>query len=138
MRYLLAIILLVPLFAGAACSDKGSGAFTAFLATYIDDAQFATQHTAFPLRHIRWEYGTGAQEGQAARKTTRINNMPASGPALLGRFMQDNGLQFKIRHQDRAAATLEVFKPDTDWLLYYHFRWRNSCWYLWQIEDASL
>jgi len=138
MRYVAALILLFPLLASAACTDKAPKTFTDFLTHYIDDPRFARQHTEFPLHHVRWEYGTGAHEGKAVRRTTRINSAPASGPVVLGKFMQDNALQFKIRHQDRAAATIEVFKPDTDWLIHYQFRRRNGCWYLWQIEDASL
>ena len=138
MRYLAALLLLFPLLANAACTDKEAGNFTTFLSRYLEDARFALQFTQFPLRHVRWEDGTVAREGKALRKTALINKAQASGPVLLRKFVQDNGLQSKISYQDRTAVTLEVFKPDTDWLVYYQFRRRNGCWYLWQIEDASL
>ncbi|MFN4360260.1 MAG: hypothetical protein ACK4F4_06000 [Hylemonella sp.] len=52
--------------------------------------------------------------------------------------MAGNGLQAKVKSRKKTAVVVEVFKPNTDWLVSWHFRTKSGCWYFWRHEDHSL
>lgn len=48
-----------------------------------------------------------------------------------------NGLKVRQQSLGRSTAEVHVYKPDTGWLVVYHFRMRDNCWRLLSVDDHS-
>jgi len=106
----------------------GQEKFDAFLPRYMTERQFAMERTVFPLESIEAmeERKTLASREQFARST------------MLADLVKAEKLSTR-QSVTPAGVELNVFRPDSDSLVYYYrFRRQDGCWVLWQFEDASL
>ena len=132
-------VLVLPLAGQAACSPDSPEVFGDFLPRFLASGDFALSRTVLPLRSVRWEYDVDARNRERTQKTVSlIPKEQIKRDKPLAAFMGDNGMTHKLFKQARDRVEVQIFKPDTDWLLHYHFRRRQGCWQLWQIEDFSL
>lgn len=140
-RLLLLICLLflaVPGLAGA-CEAAQPESFAPFFTRFAADKGFAVSRTQYPLQVLVWEYGVdaGGKDASAARRSQVSRVADAKAPSLSA-SMRDQGLTSRPKHVGPRTAVVEVFKPDTDWLMTYHFRRLGRCWYLQEFQNHSL
>jgi hypothetical protein len=132
-------LTLFPLAGSANCSPGAPEPFARFLPDFLASGNFALSRTAIPLRSVRWEYGIDAEGHEQEKKTvTQLGRQQISRDKSLDDFMRENGLQHKLLKLARDSAEVQIYKPDTDWLLHYHFRLHRGCWQLREVEDFSL
>jgi hypothetical protein len=141
VRFGLAVIV-VPLCATAAaagCASQQPEDFNRFLARFMAERPFAVGRTLYPLDVVRHEVGLTAdgqpEDTRVRRFVTRQED--AAQPSLRDHIVA-NALDHKVQRLQRRLAEVDVFKPDTDWLVSYHFRRQGACWFLRRVEDHSL
>ena len=135
----LCLLLVLPPTGQAACSQDSPEDFAEFLPAFLTSGDFALRRTALPLRSVRWEYGVDAKGRDRTYKTVSlIPKRQIPHDKALSAFMGENEMTHQVFKREREKVEVQIFKPDTDWLLHYHFRRRQGCWQLWQIEDYSL
>lgn len=106
----------------------GQEKFDAFLPHYMAERSFATERTVFPLESI-----AALQD-----KKTLVSREEFAKSPLLADMVKADKLSIR-RSVTSAGAELNVFRPDSDSLVYYYrFRQQDGCWVMWQFEDASL
>jgi len=135
MRTLLMLALLAPLQAQAACKARTPEPFAPFFKAFAQDKAFAAQRTRYPLDVWRHEFDIEDKPLIVKNKTTREQD---AGLPSAGAFAQENGMELTTTALKRGQATVRMAKPDTDWLLTYHFARAKNCWRLERIEDHSL
>jgi len=128
--------LLLPASAFAQCDSRRPEPFAAFFKTFGRDKAFAVSRTAYPLRMLRYYDAENAQ-GFNITSTLIQQAEDAAEPALAA-VAHANGLQLYASSIAARTATVRMEKPDTDWLLTYHFVRKGRCWYLDRIENFSL
>lgn len=102
--------------------------FDAFLPRYMTERPFAIERTVFPLESV-----AAAQE-----KRSLVSREQFARTALLSDLIKGGKLSTR-QSVSPGTAELNVFRPDSDSLVYYYrFRQQDGCWVLWQFEDASL
>jgi hypothetical protein len=121
------------------CSPGKPEPFNSFVQRFAYEPEFAIRRTVFPLRILKWQYGMDENgKDVSAPERWQITQADFAGWPSLASAMQENGLASRIAVKTGTRAVLEVFRPNTDWLLQFHFRIRNGCWLFWQYEDRSL
>lgn len=136
LRRFLFLALLLPLGAFAQCDSASPEPFAVFLEKFGRDKGFAVTRTAYPL-DLRRHASDENQEGPDT-VTTRIPQAEDAGKPALSDYARANGLQQSVSSISATAATVKMEKPDTDWMLTYHFERKGYCWRLQRIEDHSL
>jgi hypothetical protein len=142
-KLLVSVVFLLGLSTGSAtglaCSSTQSEPFDGFFQRFSSDRTFALERTVLPLQMWQWEYGVDAngKDDSAPKKSLLARNDYLKWP-VLKEHMTQNGLQSKVKSRKKTATVVEVFKPDTDWLVSWHFRAQSGCWYFWRHEDHSL
>lgn len=137
---LIAVSLITSVAANAIeCSPTSPEPFTPFLERFSTELKFAERRVVLPLLVLRWEYGVSekGQDESAPVKSFLAKKEYLTWPTL-DSYIKSNNLKSVIDNQTRMTAVLKVFKPDTDWLMLYHFKLRHGCWFFWQYEDQSL
>jgi hypothetical protein len=123
----------------AKCQVTTVERFASFFTQFADGKEFASNRTLYPLKVIRNEYGVDANGKDEQKKVESMVSKAADASyPTLHVFMQTNSLKSELKTLSSRSAVVEVFKPDTDWLLTYHFQRRGNCWHLQQIENHSL
>jgi len=135
-RLVTLLVLLLPASAFAQCDSRRPEPFAAFFETFGRDKAFAVSRTAYPLRMLRYYEAENAQ-GFDITSTLIQPAEDAAEPALAA-VAHANSLQLYASSIAARTATVRMEKPDTDWLLTYHFVRKGRCWYLARIEDFSL
>lgn len=134
---LLALMALAPA-SYAQCEAQAKEPFADFFTRFAASKAFAINRTLYPTKTIRHEYGLeDGKEVHDKVETTVTRVMDATSPTIT-ELLQRNSMESKQRSLSSRVAVVEVFKPDSDWLLTYHFQARGNCWYLHHIEDRSL
>lgn len=133
---LLVTLLLLPASAFAQCDSRRPEPFAAFFETFGRDKAFAVSRTAYPLRMLNYHDAENAQ-GFDITGTLIQQAEDAAEPALAA-DARAHGLQLYASSVAARTATVRMEKPDTDWLLIYHFVRKGRCWYLDRIENLSL
>lgn len=143
MPYLILLSLLLPLNALAGCKPGAPEAFARFIDAFARDKTFALARTLYPMPILRHEIGY--EDGKVIDETvaTPLSREDDAALPTMRSYARDNGLQLStssVRKGSGSAgsATVRIEKPDTDWLLTYHFVRRAGCWYLQRIEDHSV
>lgn len=136
IRSYLLLVLLLPLGALAQCRSDGPESFATFIETFGRDKAFAVTRTEYPLTSLR--YSPADNEKGSDVVTTRIGRADDAAAPQLGAIARADGLQLSTSSLTANTATVRMEKPDTDWLLTYHFVRNGLCWYLQRVEDHSL
>jgi hypothetical protein len=136
-RLLILILTLYASPASAGCDANAKEAFPEFLSRFISGKAYATNRTIYPHVVIRHEYeinrsGYG-KDLYKEIKTINTKEMDASFPPLAD-FMKANSMEYRQKTLSSLAATVDIFKPNTDWILSYHFTRIGNCWYLKKVE----
>lgn len=132
------LTLLAPLGAAAQCASGPDEPFGEFVGVFAHDKVFAMSRTHYPLPMRRYPNGDDdTAQGNTSVDTRLRQGDDAQAPPLAS-YARANGLQLRVASSDATQATLRMEKPDTDWLLTYHFIRDGRCWFLARIEDHSL
>ncbi|MFA7293590.1 MAG: hypothetical protein WC023_15230 [Rhodocyclaceae bacterium] len=138
----LAAVLLVMSLTGQAsdCSPQKPEPFDSFLKNFSSAQDFALKRTVFPLRMLKWEFGLDEQgKDVSAPEKWAISRGEYDGwPTLSEALKENKQLTSRVGSITAAKVVLEVFQPNTDWLVLFHFRTQKGCWFFWQYEDRSL
>jgi hypothetical protein len=138
-RTLLGLLIALPLTSQSACTPAIPEDFASFLPQFLASRELALSRMRTPLPVIRWDESMVAKSQAQTGKVVRKMGKHEMHPSLpLATYLRQQGLTHKIARQAPEDVTVQIFKPDTDWLLHYHFRLQRGCWQLWQIEDFSL
>ncbi len=141
-KLVLAALLLVGSFSVLAseCTQRMPESFDTFLERFSSDHDFAIRRTVFPLRILKWEYGLDEKgKDVSAPEKWNISRSDYAGWPKLDAALKDNKqLAFRIGRNSGTKAVFEVFQPNTDWIVLFHFKAKKGCWYFWQYEDKSL
>ena len=140
--YRLICLLFLAIFSSIAqgkCDASSQEKFQDFFLQFASSKSFATSRTIYPHVVIRHEYGVDERGREVDEKVKTIvtKQMDESYPALFD-YMKTNALKYKQKSLSASKATVEIFKPDSDWLLSYYFKRKGKCWYLAGVEDHSL
>ena len=132
MTKFLAITIAAATMAGCAAPPAQHGCaaekFESFLPRYMSDRQFAMSRTVFPLESL----------ATLEEKKMLVTREQFAASTLLADTIKADHLSTK-QHATPGGMELNVFRPDSDSLVYYYrFRQQDGCWYLWQFEDSSL
>lgn len=139
MKYLVSLILLgVPLSTPAECKPGGREEFAPFLRLFAEQKPFATIRTIYPTYVLRHEYGVEDNQEVHSIVKTRVSKVADASTPTMNEIAIKNGLQLTTQSQNRTKVIVRMEKPDTDWLLSYHFVRRGNCWFLHHMEDHSL
>lgn len=122
------------------CSANEPELFSAFVERFSSEKDFALKRTQLPLQTLKWEFGLDdkGRDAPTARKSS-VSRSDYSNKLWLGNVLKEN--QQLSSRVDKVAgnnAVLEVFQPNTDWLVKLHFKRQKGCWFYWQYEDRSL
>ena len=137
MRLLLIASLMLPASALATCRSGAAEPFARFLDTFGRDKAFAVTRTEYPLTLLKHD-DSHEEEGGRATVKTQVSKRDDAGMPPMAVFARENGLELGTRSLEKTQAVVRMEKPDTDWLLTYHFVRKGACWYLRRIEDHSL
>jgi hypothetical protein len=123
----------------AKCEVATKESFDDFFPRFAASKDFATDRTIYPSKTIRHEYGLDSQgKGvDVSVETVVTKKMDAPYPPI-GEFMKTNSMESKQKSLSSRHAVVDIYKPNSDWLLSYHFQLKGRCWYLHHIEDHSL
>ncbi len=121
------------------CTPAKPESFDAFFPRFTTQLGFSNQRMVVPLRFLRWQYGISADGVDESGTELRwLDPQSAHLTEPLQTYAQKNKLIFRTQPSAGNTRLVELFLPDSDWLVVYHFKRRAGCWYLWQIEDQSL
>jgi hypothetical protein len=141
MRALLAaiLVLLYPTLSIAdSCKAADPEEFGSYFSKFMEDHGFSVSRTFFPLKALQWEYGLDENgKDDSAPRRFHISKLEYEKSLSLATSMKKNGLAFKIKGVKTRSAIVEVFKPDTGWLMSYHFIRKGNCWFLDEFQDHS-
>lgn len=130
--------LLLPIFAQAECKSAAAEPFERFIGAFTENKAFAVSRTHYPLVSLRHEVSYEEDREILSAVETYISKAKDVGHPSMGAFAHDNAMQLRTSELQKRSATVRMEKPDTDWLLTYHFVRKGPCWYLQRIEDHSL
>ncbi|MEF9930437.1 MAG: hypothetical protein RR775_22325 [Massilia sp.] len=137
IRYFFTVISAFPTNAFENCTSGAIKPFEKFLTAFGNNKAFSIARTEYPLTLINHEKIDLTENNQAIIKKKISRNEDAMR-LTMAKFAGENGLELSIESLHKAKANVRMEKPDTDWLLTYHFVRKGNCWYLRHIEDHSL
>ncbi len=139
MRYLLALVLcLSSASVLAQCKAAPTESFQEFIPRFADSKPIALSRTIYPTYTLRHQVGIENGKKVTSAIKTSVSKARDESTPTIKQILSKNQMAMEIKELKSKQATLAVFKPDTDWLLTYHFVNRQGCWYLHHIEDHSL
>ncbi len=131
-----AVAIALPLAAHAAAPAPAcfSGEFAPFLVAYANDIAVQRAHTLVPLKS---KYLVdGDPDPKAVVKMLAKNQIVFPVMPLKAERVR-TPLQMEVKALSATSAKVTLEKPDTDYVLSYHFR-KNPCWQLVLMDNASL
>ena len=132
------LLLSIAIRAQAACESMRPENFGIFFSRFAEQKPFSTERTIYPTYTLRHEYGLeGGKEVHSATRTPISKLADASAPTI-NETVRKNGMQLSTQLEKTEEVIVKMEKPDTDWLLTYHFGRHGNCWLLHHIEDHSL
>lgn len=126
-----------PTLAGE-CRSNPPEEFSGFFARFAVQKQFSVSRSLYPSYVIRHDAEAEIDQPGGHTIRTPLSSEDDAATPTIAEQGQRNGMQTKIRQLSSTQAVIELFKPDTDSLLTYHFENRRGCWYLHHVEDHSL
>lgn len=139
MRLLLTLLLLFSSAQSLAqCKSVTVEPFQDFISKFSESKPLALSRTIYPTYTLRHEYGVENGKEVASAVKTRVSKTQDESTPSIKQILAKNQMAMEVKEVQRKRATVNVFKPDSDWLLTYHFIERQGCWYLHHIEDHSL
>lgn len=129
--------VMAPALAGE-CRSHPTEEFSGFFARFAVQKQFSVSRSLYPSYVIRHDAEAEIEQSGEHTIRTPLSREDDAATPTIDEQVQRNGMQTKIRLLSARQAVIELFKPDTDWLLTYHFENRRGCWYLHHVEDHSL
>lgn len=129
------IFTVTDVFAGQ-CTLKEIESFYDFYARFSTDKSFSMQRTIYPLKNKLWSPDDKTDVAIFKEVYTKFEDDKTQPPLLT--YLRENQLENKFTKRTNKEYLVEVYKPDTDWLLYFHFRRNGNCWFLYEVEDYSL
>ena len=117
-----------------ACSKAQPEVFGNFMAQFIMSMDFALTRASFPLPASRLDMHAGPEP---IVKPYRLTREAFKTAGTIGAQEKRDGLKTRQHAVGPRSAELHVHKPDTGWLVVYHFHLRNNCWHLRRMEDQS-
>lgn len=139
MRYLLAIILyLASASAFAQCTATPAESFENFIPKFAESKPLALSRTIYPTYTLRIDYSFENRKEITSAIRTPVSKIKDETTPTIKQILAKNEMAMEIKDVKSKQATVAVFKPNSDWLLTYHFINRLGCWYLHHIEDHSL
>lgn len=135
---LLMPLLVVPAVVQAQCTAAADEPFARFFDTFSGDKAFAMTRTVYPLILLLHPMADDDEVLGNQIVEKRLARDDDARMEALAPYARDNGLQLSTASLSRTEATVRMEKPDTDWLLTYHFVREGRCWTLRRIEDHSM
>ena len=118
------------------CTVKKIENFYDFYSRFSTDKVFSMQRTIYPLKNKLWSPDDKTDVAIFKENYTTLEEDKIQ-PNLL-KYLRENHLESEFKKVTEKEYLVEVYKPDTDWLLYFHFQRTGNCWYLYETEDFSL
>ena len=131
------LLLAFSVNASANCQAGPIEPFGEFLKVFGENKSFAIKRTDYPLIHIDHDYDDGTPTPPAVKRSLISKNDDAA-TLPIAVLARESNLELNLISQKKLSAVVQMQKPDTDWMLTYHFLRKGSCWYLSRIEDYSL
>jgi hypothetical protein len=130
-------VLLLPLIAQAECMSNAPEPFGKFINVFARDKAFATSRTRYPISVLRHELGSTNGDEKYDMVDTTVSKAEDAATPTIETIVRNTGLEMSTSMLNKANATVELAKPETDWLVTFHFERKGHCWYLKRIEDHS-
>lgn len=141
MHFLAALLMPLPCVtagAQARCTLTADEPFVRFFDAFSRDKAFAMTRTVYPLVLLLHPMADDDEVLGNQIVEKRLAQGDDARMEALAPYARDNGLQLSTASLSRTEATVRMEKPDTDWLLTYHFVREGRCWTLRRIEDHSM
>jgi hypothetical protein len=122
----------------AQCKSFPTEPFQEFIAKFSESKPFAATRTIYPTYTLRHEFGEVNGKETTCTVKTPVSKTKDEAIPTINQVLARNQMAMEFKELKKRKATVAVFKPDTDWLLTYHFVERQGCWYLHHVEDHSL
>lgn len=136
MRWLFFTCCLIP---GLGAAAPGCvTAFDDFLARFETDRSFQEENTVFPLKHSFINLETDPEPRRVAKALSKTETTERTDPIFPSPATQRTVPFVRaIKSPTQTGRIVQLQKPDTGYLLIYHFRKISGCWKLVEFEDAS-
>lgn len=137
MRWLFFVFCIAPGLSTAA--PRCISAFDDFLAKFEANRPFQQENIAFPLKHSFVDAGAEPEPKVIDKPLSKRGVAEHSAPVFPSQADQKTipfDKEIKSPRPDRRIVQLQ--KPDTGYLLIYHFKKIGECWRLVEFEDASI
>ena len=121
-------------FAQAGCEKN----FDDFLSSISENRNIQEKFISYPLKYIYIDLQSPEMPlvekklSEKDIKTTEFSIYP------LKSRQKHHGLVHKIIDKNATSAKVDVFKPETDYLLTFTFQIKSDCWFLVEYIDSSL
>lgn len=137
LRLLLPVLLAATAPAFAGCRVSKPESFQRFLTVFQEDKRFAVERTVYPLRTVTYEETNRDQDEPVAVERQVSKRADLATPSMAA-YARMHALELTTTGLTSHAATVRMLKPDTDWMLSYHFERKGACWYLHRVHNHSL
>ena len=124
--------------AASACDALRPENFSNFFDHFSNDKNFAFSRIIYPSTRVRLEYSIENGKQQITEQRRRVTRQGDAASSALGDYIKANQLEFTVDDSTKGKAVVDVFKPDRDWILSYHFMSKNGCWFLREIQYHAL
>jgi hypothetical protein len=124
--------------AAFACDAQRPENFSSFFSHFSNDKNFAFSRTIYPSTRVRLEYGIEGGKQQITEQRRTVTRQGDAASSALGDYIKANQLEFTVDESAKGKTVVDVFKPDRDWVLSYHFMSKNGCWFLREIQYHAL
>lgn len=133
-----AIVSAAPTAIAGECHSSQPEAFPRFFEQFAADKPFSVSRPVYPGYVVRHDVEAEMENPGAHTVRIPVSREDDAATPTIAEQVRKNGMRTRIRELSSTQAVIELFKPDTDWLLSYHFESRRGCWYLHHVEDHSL
>ena len=118
----------------AACQRTQPEPFAEFLSQFTHSMDFAIARTTFPLRATKLDMQATPEP---TAKPVRITRTAFKERGTISTQLRQDGLKLRQSELGGKDMQVQVYKPDTGWLVVYHFRLHQNCWQLTRLSDES-
>jgi hypothetical protein len=137
MRLLLIIALLFP--AAAAAEQACPSSFFDFLSHFENSREFQQEHIVFPLKYSFVDTAIEPEPKTIKRDISRSEVASRTEPIYPPPSVQQLvPLVREMLGDFEARKLIRLYKPDTGYLLEYHFERIGGCWKLVTFYDSSM
>ena len=127
-------LLLLVAHTADACPRARPEPFAKFLSQFTQSIDFAVSRTSFPLQATKLDVHANPEPAARSFKLTR---KAFKNRGTISVQSQQDGLKMRQQALGQNTAAVHVYKPDTGWLVVYHFHLQDNCWRLRQVDDES-